>query len=574
MEPVFGYLKEFLTNPITVFVVVFCSTQWMFLYLEELPSEKLYFGRGPRTSAAVFNALCIVFLTHILEITSPVLLLTGAPLLIILELALMCRDTLFMYMYLIVKMLTNFICIYWLIVSLTSIFFTSYVDGSIVFTLTLFFSGAWGRRLAREPRYPMKALKLMIHDRNAGMLYFIFLTICVISLFFSTVVLRPIIVSDIAIQGRMQSIFFIEMFLKTSLVFISGYLLLFMKAKELKEKEMVKQISHDLEKEEHFRRSTQKEAFCSFYVNATADQIQEGRDCFTAYMWHDINNYAEMLQKMAFLCVYPEDITEFVGLNTLEEIEKKLAMGISTAQQKLRVSPREMAELFTLPQDLKIMYETTEDEWVWIETKYVYSIDQKTGDISLFVSIIDIHEKIKKLEELLKNANEDKLTGIYNRAALQSSIELKIQEELESGKPAGALILLDVDFFKSVNDLLGHPMGDKALKTIASNLRNVFRAGDIIGRLGGDEFCVFMEGVTDKEIVRRRLMQINKICRKEYPVEGRDPIPVSLSIGCALMTHEITCYEMIYQRADEALYATKNAGKNGYTIYDEMKNNV
>lgn len=574
LEALHEYFKYYITNPVIVFLIVFFTTQWTFLYLKELPEEKPYFQAGQRSIAATFNGLCILFLTKGLGISSPVILLTGGPLLIIGELYLMCKDKLFTYVYLFIKVLTNFMCIYWLLVSLEGIFTsTDVVNGDVVFLLTLFIAGLWVRYLAKSPRYPTKALNFMIHNRKAGLLYFIFLLTSVVSLFFSTVVLRPIIVTDFVITGRIRIIFFIEMFLKTSLIFSSGYLLLFMKARELNEKELVKQISHNLEKEEHFRRSTQQDAFCSFYVNATADQIQEGRDCFTPYMWHDINNYAEMLQKMAFLCVYPADIAEFVELNTLEKIEKKLENGITTGEQKFRVSPKIMAELFSLPPALKTIYETTADEWVWIESKYVYSIDAKTEDISLFVSITDINDKIKKTEALIKNATEDMLTGIYNRATLQSLIEEKIKEGLESGNPKGAMLLLDVDFFKSVNDLQGHPMGDEALKTIAQNLKKVFRADDIVGRLGGDEFCVFIEGIDNRDVIRKRLEQVNKICRKDYPVPGQDPIPVSVSIGCVFCTPDITDYDMLYQRADEALYATKQAGKNAYTIYDEIKNN-
>ena len=381
-------------------------------------------------------------------------------------------------------------------------------------------------------------------------------------------------VEDIMQMGSVrgiQQMFFIEMFLKTSLVFSSVYLLLFMQARELRQKENVKLISMELEKEEDYRRSTQQDSFLSFYVNATADQIQEGRDLFTPFMWHDINNYAEMLQKMAFLCIYPDHLMEFVSLNSLFVIEEKMEQGINTGKQKVKVHPKEMISLFNLPQDIKEKYQSTDEEWVWIRIRYVYIKDSETEDIHIHVSISDIHDKMKKSEQLVFNATMDKLTGIYNRATLQSMIEERIKLAKREGRNAGTMILLDVDSFKSVNDTLGHPTGDLALQTVADNLKTIFRSNDIVGRLGGDEFCVFMQGTIDETIVRKRLEQINILCRKDYPVPNEEAIHVSVSIG-AVICHAVKGgYEEIYSMADEALYYTKEHGKNSYTIYNELK---
>lgn len=526
-------------------------------------------------AAAADGAVLVILVLH-WEISSPFLLLTLCPAMIIGELMLMSRDRVFSYFYLLIKLLVNFICIYWLIVSLMGIVSTEFLTGEVVFPLTLFTGGWWCYFLSKNPKYPMKEFRIMLHRKSKGLLHFAFLVGCVVSLMFSTIVLQPLIVKDLTFNTgsrHIQEMFFIEMFSKTFLVFISGYLLLFIQSKELREKENVRVLTLDLEKEEDFRKSTQKEAFLSFYVNATADQIQEGRDFFTPLMWHDINNYAEMLQKMSFFCVHEEDRPEFVALNTLSVIEEKLEKGITSEKQNLRVHPGQMVEFLNLPEELKEQYRKTAEEWVWVKIRYVYTRDSQTEDICIYISISDVNEKMKKSEELRKDATIDRLTGIYNRASLQTMIEGKLKEALKKEEIAGTMILLDVDNFKSINDKLGHPVGDLALQEISGNLKEIFRSNDIVGRLGGDEFCVFMNGASDPSMIKNRLNEVNQRCRKDYPVPGEEDIHVSVSIGAVISEPGIKDYQSLYEYADQALYFSKEKGKNSYTLYQEIKKN-
>lgn len=574
MEVFFAYIGIAVTNPIVFFVISFLGSFMCFQYLQPLVLKTPYMKFEQKTLLAALNGAALVILVLHLGVTSPVLLLTICPAMIIGELMVMSRDRIFTYFYLLIKLLVNFICIYWLIVSLIGMVSTEFVTGDIIFPLTMFTCSWWCYFLSGNSIYPMKELRIMLHRKSLGLLHFTFLSGCVVSLLFSTVVLQPLIVEDLQIHEgsrNIQDMFFVEMLLKTSLVFISGYLLLFIQAKELRERENVRLLSLDLEKEEEFRKSTQKDAFLSFYVNASRDQLQEGRDCFTPTMWNDINNYAEMLQKMSFFCVHEEDRPIFVALNTLAVIEEKLEQGITGEKQNLRVHPKQMAEFLNLPAELKEEYLKTEEEWVWVKCSYVYTRDSQNDDIYIYVSITDINEKIKKSEQLIKDATIDKLTGIYNRATLQKMIEEKVKQAGKENYPAGTLILLDVDSFKSVNDKLGHPVGDLALQEVAGRLKEIFRSNDIVGRLGGDEFCVFMNRASDQEIIRKRLEEINKRCRKDYPVPGEEAIHVSVSIGAVISEAWMNSYEDLYESADKALYQTKENGKNSYTFYQDLE---
>lgn len=165
-------------------------------------------------------------------------------------------------------------------------------------------------------------------------------------------------------------------------------------------------------------------------------------------------------------------------------------------------------------------------------------------------------------EKLKHSASVDFLTGVYNRA----TIEKKIEETLEKRK-AGTFLLVDVDNFKSVNDVLGHPVGDLALKQIAGILKEFFRKEDYIGRLGGDEFCVFMQDVVDLEVIKKKAENLNEKCRIAYQGQQGETVNISVSLGITLCNRENNTYEEIYKYADLALYETKKKGRDSFTIY-------
>ena len=168
------------------------------------------------------------------------------------------------------------------------------------------------------------------------------------------------------------------------------------------------------------------------------------------------------------------------------------------------------------------------------------------------------HEKLKI------SATVDGLTGIYNRAALEEAIHQRLLDHT-----AGAMLLLDVDNFKMVNDVLGHPKGDELLKEIARVLREIFREKDILGRLGGDEFCILISGSISPIAVQARAEEINQRCRRTYYSEKGEPIKISVSIGIALCTEDCRTYVSLYKCADQALYQTKSKGRDGYTVYTQ-----
>lgn len=164
--------------------------------------------------------------------------------------------------------------------------------------------------------------------------------------------------------------------------------------------------------------------------------------------------------------------------------------------------------------------------------------------------------------ELAHEAEHDALTGLLNRGAFE-----KIKGYLSETVEPTALLLLDVDNFKGVNDTYGHQVGDKALKKVAGLLKENFRTNDYPARTGGDEFAVIMTNVTPKEknSIRAKINSMNEILSKP---EGDMP-RLSLSVGIAFS--QIGYKEELYNKADEALYKTKENGKCGLTFYGDWK---
>lgn len=169
---------------------------------------------------------------------------------------------------------------------------------------------------------------------------------------------------------------------------------------------------------------------------------------------------------------------------------------------------------------------------------------------------------IKKL--LLKKSQIDALTGMYNREAGEELVKEYLKEKSSSLYAAFAII--DIDYFKQVNDRLGHQAGDDVLKEFALTLKEVFAFKDIICRLGGDEFVVFMKDIeeVDIDIIRERLDILCKSMNKEVAYNNIKQ-KISLSIGC-VVTNNYSDFNELYKQADEMLYKVKRNGKNGFEI--------
>lgn len=166
---------------------------------------------------------------------------------------------------------------------------------------------------------------------------------------------------------------------------------------------------------------------------------------------------------------------------------------------------------------------------------------------------------------LKEKAEKDSLTGIYNRGTLQRVIKEKLKE---SPRELNALLFVDLDGFKQINDTKGHVFGDAVLKFTAEKMRENFRSTDVVGRLGGDEFVIFLSRLQSEEDGKRKAEELCALVSEGYPI-GESVLPLSASVGIAFSPKDGESYEDLLNNADQALYRAKAQNKGGFTVFSE-----
>ena len=184
-----------------------------------------------------------------------------------------------------------------------------------------------------------------------------------------------------------------------------------------------------------------------------------------------------------------------------------------------------------------------------------------------FYSLIarDISERKRFEQQLVQLANHDPLTGLYTRRRFQEEVDRHLAEARRYGVH-GALVFVDLDQFKDVNDSLGHPAGDALLVRVSALLRERLRETDIIARMGGDEFAVLLAHTDRTQALALTERLLDSLRKTTIEAEGR-PINVTASIGIALFPEHATTLDDLLARADLAMYQSKENGRNQFSLY-------
>lgn len=187
--------------------------------------------------------------------------------------------------------------------------------------------------------------------------------------------------------------------------------------------------------------------------------------------------------------------------------------------------------------------------------------DKKGRVYSIIGKLVDVSREEAEKQELIRRSQIDGLSGLYNA----STAKRLISERMASVPPGviDALVVIDCDNFKEINDTHGHLEGDMSLLEISESLRRSFRKTDIIGRIGGDEFCVYMLDVPAQEFAAAKCRQLMDLV-KESSIEHQ----LTVSIGISLLDGEET-YDELFAKADQALYDAKRRGRNQIQFYEE-----
>jgi len=177
----------------------------------------------------------------------------------------------------------------------------------------------------------------------------------------------------------------------------------------------------------------------------------------------------------------------------------------------------------------------------------------------------DITELTLTQEQLLHLATHDALTGLPNRVLLLDRLQMAIKKN-ERKNDTIALLLIDLDHFKQINDSLGHPIGDKFLIQAALRLQSLLREGDTIARMGGDEFNILIDDLSHAQPLIDIAEKLIHAFQEPFSIEGQ-LLYTTLSIGIALSPDDGTTTESLLKNADTAMYRAKKEGRNTYRFY-------
>lgn len=208
----------------------------------------------------------------------------------------------------------------------------------------------------------------------------------------------------------------------------------------------------------------------------------------------------------------------------------------------------------------------TEEAYIWNKVKLMCI--KNNGGIPVKVVGIEMAVNEERLEHknLKVTAKHDFLTHFLNRRSIKSEINKYLLSEGECG--VHALMIVDIDNYKSIYDDMGQIFGDAVLKEISVQLKKLFRENDIVGRVGHDQFAILLKNVENSEILSKRAEYICNVLKRKYE-SGDKEISISGSVGIAIYPHDGINYEELYTNANLALYSVKRRGKNNWMFYED-----
>ena len=188
--------------------------------------------------------------------------------------------------------------------------------------------------------------------------------------------------------------------------------------------------------------------------------------------------------------------------------------------------------------------------------------------ILLFILYFMVWKLVSRLQESQEQLKQisitDELTGLRNRRYIMERLEDEFQRARRSGKPLG-LIMLDLDYFKQINDMYGHQFGDLVLKAVASRMRSSIREYDLLGRVGGEEFFIVSPEAEVEETVRIA-ERIRELIRGEAISDGKREVNITISAGVTMLKEHDRNIDVLFSRADTALYSAKQQGRDRVVV--------
>ncbi len=209
-------------------------------------------------------------------------------------------------------------------------------------------------------------------------------------------------------------------------------------------------------------------------------------------------------------------------------------------------------------------YRTMNGSAVWMKES-VSAIDAADGSRHILIQVEDISDDRRSRAELRRRALFDELTGLPNRAHLISQLRLAVDTADTAGDDL-AVMFVDLNKFKAINDTLGHEAGDQILVEVAERLRSVCRAGDTVARLGGDEFVIVCQGITSQEMAATAAARYFEVLNQPTVIDGSE-VEISASVGLVVADGDAQPEELL-RNADKAMYQAKATNSETVVEFD------
>ncbi len=240
--------------------------------------------------------------------------------------------------------------------------------------------------------------------------------------------------------------------------------------------------------------------------------------------------------------IHPDDMPAFVGLMDA------VSAGVPYKEIEFRIAD-------------------VEGRYRWRRVRATTQFDTDGRPFKAVGVIVDIDAQKQASAELEERASRDVLTKLYNKASARERIKKILEESAQ--EELAALMVLDIDDFKKINDRYGHMFGDAVLVELSASIAGMFRGADILSRIGGDEFMIFMPDIQKKEVAEHRAEALIRTLQKLLRENAGD-MSFSCSIGLAFTENRKVGFQELFNQADRALYRAKEAGKNQYVCYSNQ----
>ncbi len=262
-------------------------------------------------------------------------------------------------------------------------------------------------------------------------------------------------------------------------------------------------------------------------------------------------------------------LARMYGYDSPQDLIKHLV----AIDRQLYVDPDRRSEFITLMEhhhtvsDFESQIYRKDGSIIWI-AENVHAVHDATGNLLYFEGFVrDITDRKNAEDQLLHNALHDELTALPNRTMFIQYLEQAIKRTTSTHSGAFAVLFLDTDHFKTVNDSLGHSVGDQMLLAIAQRLRESLRVHDIVARLGGDEFAILLDNISDPGYTANVADRIQHDLSQPFYIEGHE-VFASVSIGITSSAVGYLRAADVLRDADTALHQAKELGRGRYEVFD------